>query len=468
MSLSSIIEMGKEFLIQGIFVAVLFIVLYLGSYFLIYRKWMKGTKKLSIGKMLLLFLFFVYLAVVFGAVFGSRGNFGQAHLNLWPFSSYREAWYSFSASAWRNLILNIFLFLPMGIFLPLLFRVCRKFWVTYLAGFAVSVMIETVQLIAHLGVVEFDDVLNNTVGTMIGFGLAAVVLGIVGIWKKEAAVYGKAGTVCLQIPLLLCILAFTMIFGIYAGQELGNLELMNYERENMSNISLSIECDLNEQRKREAVYQVRILTQPETLTLADEMFALLGTQVDSSETDIYDNTAVYRSMDNNYSLWVDYKGPNLWLIDFTAEEQTSTGLSYQEVADILNQYGVSLPREVEFSEENGEYRIVAAARKEDGLLWDGICNVEITPDRQIASMNHSLMPFEEYGEYEIISEKEAYELMAQGRFLRWYSKDIKEIALTGISLGYAMDSKGFYQPVYRLEVLYNGRNESIVEIPALQ
>lgn len=224
MSITSIIELGKEYLILGGLLAALVVAAFLAGYFIVYKRLMKGSRRLQPAKVFIGFAFLVYLVVVAGAVFGSRGNYyEQGNLNLQPLSSYKEAWYTFSFYAWRNLILNILLFLPMGILLPLLLEKCRKFWVTYLAGFGVSVMIELVQYMAHRGIVEFDDVLNNTVGTMIGYGLAAVILSLWKRRREQSGLYPKGVLVCLQLPLVFTVLAFVLVFGIYAGKELWNL-----------------------------------------------------------------------------------------------------------------------------------------------------------------------------------------------------------------------------------------------------
>lgn len=471
MSLTGIIGIAKEYLVLGTIGAVILAVLFLAGYFGVYQKIMKGKKRLSIGKLTLFLIFFVYLAVVFGAVFGSRGGgFGQAQVHWQPFSSYREAWYTFSARAWRNLILNILMFLPMGGLLPFVFQKCRKFWITYLAGFGISVLIEFVQFVTKRGVVEFDDVFNNTLGTMIGYGLAVIVLTILLRQKGQMGLYKKAGLACLQLPLIISVVAFALLFGIYSQKELGNLRLMNYERKDMSKISLIVKCDLNEQDGTESVYRAKILTQEETLSAAKKLFAVLNTQVDVEQTDIYDETAVYYSEDRNYSLWVDYQGPKLWFTAFRLLDETGvTGLSLDEVREILEKYDVAVPPEVEFSEgENGRYELSAQMIKSEDALEDGTCSVTIVSGNRIASINNGLILYTKYKDFEIISEKEAYDLLTQGRFLQIYADAITKIEVTDVRLSYEADSKGFYQPVYLFTATFNGTQEGILRVPALQ
>lgn len=67
-------------------------------------------------------------------------------------------------------IANIFLFVPMGYFLPNLFY--KKNWKLrdiVFCGFLFSLMIEVSQLITGKGTFDFDDLINNTFGCFIGF-----------------------------------------------------------------------------------------------------------------------------------------------------------------------------------------------------------------------------------------------------------------------------------------------------------
>ncbi len=85
--------------------------------------------------------------------------------NLVPFWSY-GLW---SDVQYRWIILmNIFVFVPFGFMMP--WAVEMKFWKTILIGFLFSVCIEALQYILGVGLCEFDDVFNNTLGTILGYG----------------------------------------------------------------------------------------------------------------------------------------------------------------------------------------------------------------------------------------------------------------------------------------------------------
>ena len=69
-----------------------------------------------------------------------------------------------------NSIGNIILFVPFGVLFPAVTD-WKKMWRTVVAGVGFSLIIETIQLITSRGCFDFDDVLLNCLGTVIGFGL---------------------------------------------------------------------------------------------------------------------------------------------------------------------------------------------------------------------------------------------------------------------------------------------------------
>lgn len=69
----------------------------------------------------------------------------------------------------EDFILNIILFIPLGFLLPYMWPKLN-FWKTTLAGLLFSISIEGTQYFAQLGCCDIDDVINNTLGTCIGYG----------------------------------------------------------------------------------------------------------------------------------------------------------------------------------------------------------------------------------------------------------------------------------------------------------
>ena len=68
---------------------------------------------------------------------------------------------------------NIILFVPIGFLHPAVTG-WKKMWKTMVAGISFSLFIEIIQFITSRGCFDFDDVLLNCLGTVIGFGLYCV------------------------------------------------------------------------------------------------------------------------------------------------------------------------------------------------------------------------------------------------------------------------------------------------------
>ncbi|MGN0468832.1 MAG: VanZ family protein [Acutalibacteraceae bacterium] len=111
--------------------------------------------------------FFVYLAVF-------RRSSGEETLTaLAPFFSYREYITGRGGiDVFAQDIENIMIFVPIGFSLPFMLGEKRSSFVSVgLLGFLLSLFAEVSQLIFNLGVCETDDVINNTIGAVVGFGI---------------------------------------------------------------------------------------------------------------------------------------------------------------------------------------------------------------------------------------------------------------------------------------------------------
>ncbi len=95
------------------------------------------------------------------------------HLDLIPLASIRG--YLFNKADYAdpifNLLGNIIGFIPLGILLPLIFRKLRSFKSTLLRVFLISLCFELTQLLMLLGQFDVDDLMLNTLGGAIGYGL---------------------------------------------------------------------------------------------------------------------------------------------------------------------------------------------------------------------------------------------------------------------------------------------------------
>ena len=102
-------------------------------------------------------IFIPYLYFILGETVLFRSVRQEAMYHLEVFWSYRE-WNIY----WPEILTNIILFIPFG---ALLSRICG--WKHIFITVCFSSAIEIIQLIMHLGIFEFDDIIHNTAGSVI-------------------------------------------------------------------------------------------------------------------------------------------------------------------------------------------------------------------------------------------------------------------------------------------------------------
>lgn len=78
------------------------------------------------------------------------------------------------SNAMANLFGNVGLFVPLGIYLPMLFPSWRRFWRFLLRVTALILLVELAQAATGLGTCDVDDLILNFVGTVFGWILWSV------------------------------------------------------------------------------------------------------------------------------------------------------------------------------------------------------------------------------------------------------------------------------------------------------
>ncbi len=139
----------------------------------------KGAGK---GRKALLLLFSLYLCTVFSLT--GIPSVGSLTLDL----SFNPVPFIDIAGAdllgfLKTFLLNILLFIPLGILLPALWSRCEDFRYTILFGFGLSALIEILQIFT-LRLSDVDDLIANTLGAAAGFG-------IYRLWSRWAGGSGK-------------------------------------------------------------------------------------------------------------------------------------------------------------------------------------------------------------------------------------------------------------------------------------
>ncbi|MEZ5165658.1 MAG: VanZ family protein [Acidimicrobiales bacterium] len=96
--------------------------------------------------------------------------------NFTPFASIVEILRSTSPwFALENIGGNVVMFIPFGFLMPVLFEKVRHPWAILWRAAAVSVLIESAQYVTRARAVDVDDVILNTTGALVGYGIFAVV-----------------------------------------------------------------------------------------------------------------------------------------------------------------------------------------------------------------------------------------------------------------------------------------------------
>ena len=79
----------------------------------------------------------------------------------------------------RDLLLNVIgnaaMFIPSGIVLPIVYKNLNRFWKVFLAGAGISLCIEMIQLPFSVRATDIDDLILNTVGVIVGYGMYAFI-----------------------------------------------------------------------------------------------------------------------------------------------------------------------------------------------------------------------------------------------------------------------------------------------------
>lgn len=131
------------------------------------REWSLAIFALYIG-VLCYFLFF-------SEMFGRTEMQREYHYNLVLFREIKRFWiYRRQLGIMAcviNIIGNVAAFLPYGFFLPILSEKFRHTFKVFLLSFSLSLTVELMQLIFKVGCFDVDDLLLNTIGGVIGYGI---------------------------------------------------------------------------------------------------------------------------------------------------------------------------------------------------------------------------------------------------------------------------------------------------------
>ena len=146
---------------------------------------MAEDKKL-LGSPLVRFLFLVYVALMIWLLFLQRMETAMVAEENWNFvflatlKLYWKLLFSgnlyYARQAVTNLAGNVFMFIPLGIFLPAIWSGCRKFLRLITVSASLIFLIETLQYVTGLGSCDVDDLLLNSPRIIIGYFIWKIIV----------------------------------------------------------------------------------------------------------------------------------------------------------------------------------------------------------------------------------------------------------------------------------------------------
>lgn len=121
-----------------------------------------------------------YILLVISTTIIFRERNSEASCVLMPFNTYKSLYIKRVA----QIILNVLLFVPIGIFGG---GAIKRFKKVVLCGLTLTVVIELVQLVTKTGICSTDDAIHNTIGCALGYLTYLMIRNIYRISKQRLA-----------------------------------------------------------------------------------------------------------------------------------------------------------------------------------------------------------------------------------------------------------------------------------------
>jgi len=135
-------------------------------------------------KIILAILLVVYIGFVFNSTLFGREASENLTYNLELFWSYKVVIETGSAKMLKQIIGNYLMLIPLGFILPYLLEdkvgMKKAMVITIVVGIVTTCCIEVLQLVLKRGLFEWDDIVGNMTGTVVGCVGYRVVRSIIG------------------------------------------------------------------------------------------------------------------------------------------------------------------------------------------------------------------------------------------------------------------------------------------------
>ena len=122
---------------------------------------------MSVGKALVTEFLFCYLLLVFTSTVFARETVDVVRININIIHNYSFK-LKYNIDTQFELLLNVLLLLPFGVLFPYVTKT-KKVVHTFLAGLFLSITIEGLQFVLKKGTFELSDIINNSLGVLLGY-----------------------------------------------------------------------------------------------------------------------------------------------------------------------------------------------------------------------------------------------------------------------------------------------------------
>lgn len=219
---------------------ILFTIVWIISRIIFYKK----NKPINKTREIFINLFFVYFLILVNFTLFKYGYLMldydiKFYVNYIPFIETIKMFmgeFSDINYALYNVIGNILLFVPLGFCIPLFFNKKNRINKVILYGFLASLTIELLQLFTLNNITDIDDIIFNTLGSIIGFIIFNIIYSIFKNTKISAFIESlscpfdgnliiKTTKPILVMILLSVILSFTFLYSETISGNISNNEL---------------------------------------------------------------------------------------------------------------------------------------------------------------------------------------------------------------------------------------------------
>lgn len=184
------------------------VLLCIAVYFTAAHLHITDTAKIKVRNISVISMLLLYLGIILSITLFTRVPMKEAKVNLILFDEIFRAGYPNRAIV--RIFGNILLFVPVGVFIQLIRSDGKKKYFLLLVIPLCSLFIETIQFQTRTGVFDIDDLVCNTLGGFLGFGLA--------MFYRYVFSKGRKFKILIRIVLVcftLCVFTGMGGFGVY-------------------------------------------------------------------------------------------------------------------------------------------------------------------------------------------------------------------------------------------------------------